>query len=163
MGRQSSTQCGGTAVGRSRIAVWRGGGNVKTLSTPVRWEETAMRLRDLVALGLVALPAALGAQRIPPPRLGGRGPTGPTELPPQPVPVARAIAYQRLRTSVEAYPIVSYIDAPGYGAMSHWTTFGGGSRVDYRVSRMMSATLDLTSSFLGGPAYIQTAELGTRF
>jgi len=77
--------------------------------------------------------------------------------------VARAIAYQRLRTSVEAYPIVSYIDAPGYGAMSHWTTFGGGSRVDYRVSRMMSATLDLTSSFLGGPAYIQTAELGTRF
>jgi hypothetical protein len=35
--------------------------------------------------------------------------------------------------------------------------------MDYRLNRFMSGTLDLTSSFIGGPAITETAELGTRF
>jgi hypothetical protein len=128
-------------------------------------QEVCMRIRTVLALTLIAAPALASAQRIPPPRIGGRGPTGATELPPQIAPVARAVAFQRSRASYETYPMVSYISAPGYGpgALSHWTTFGAGSRVDFRLRRNVSATLDLTSSFLGGPAYTQTAELGTRF
>jgi len=121
-------------------------------------------MRTAVVLTLLAAPAMLSAQRVPPPRLNGRGPTGPTELPPQIAPVARAVAIQRSRASFESYPMVSYIDAPGYGpsALSHWTSFGAGSRMDFRVRRNLSATLDITSSLYGGPAYTQTAELGTR-
>lgn len=123
-----------------------------------------MQIRTLAILAVFAVPGVVAAQRVPPPRLGGRGPTGPTQLPPQIAPVARAVAIQRSHVSIETYPMVSYIDAPGYapGALSHWTTFGGGSRIDYRVRRNLSATMDITSSFLGGPAYVQTAELGAR-
>jgi hypothetical protein len=37
-----------------------------------------------------------------------------------------------------------------------------GTRADYRVTRQLSATLDLTSSFLGGPLVMETAEIGGR-
>ena len=122
-----------------------------------------MRIRTAAVLAIVALPTMAAAQRMPArPRLGGQ-PTA-TELPPQIAPVARAVAYQRSHVSMEAYPLISYIDAPGFGpgALSHWTTLGGGSRIDYRVKPNLSATFDATSSFLGGPAVVSTAELGTR-
>ncbi|HMC53965.1 MAG TPA: hypothetical protein VKH19_02235 [Gemmatimonadaceae bacterium] len=123
-----------------------------------------MRIRTAVVVSLIALPAALSAQRIPPPRLGDRRPATPTDLPPQIAPVARAVAFQRSHVSFESYPILSYVNAPGYGpgAMSHWTTLGVGTRTEYRVRRNLSATFDVTSSFLGGPGYTYTAELGTR-
>jgi hypothetical protein len=46
--------------------------------------------------------------------------------------------------------------------MSSWSTAGLGARVDYRVNPNVSATLDVTSSFVGGPATTETAELGIR-
>ena len=46
--------------------------------------------------------------------------------------------------------------------MPTWTSFGTGTRADYRVTPYMSTTLDVTTSLLGGPAYTQTAEFGTR-
>jgi hypothetical protein len=121
-----------------------------------------MRARAVVAIVLLLLPAGLSAQRIPT-RAGGRGPGRGEPLPPQPPAVARELAYKRLRVSLESYPIISYVDAPGYfGGSGHWSSFGAGTRADYRVTRFVAATLDLTSSLLGGPAMTQTAELGTR-
>ncbi len=69
-----------------------------------------------------------------------------------------------MRLSVETYPLISYVRSPltGDGPVSDWTTFGTGTRGDYRVTRNLSLTLDLTSSFAGGPANVNTLELGTR-
>jgi hypothetical protein len=125
-----------------------------------------MRTRALIAIGLILLPGILTAQRVRPPRMGGPdGPTGAAPLPPVPAGIARELAYKRLRLSVESYPLVSYVEAPGFAVnspISSWTTFGVGTRFDYRVSRFLSATLDVTSSLLGGPANTHTVELGTR-
>jgi hypothetical protein len=125
-----------------------------------------MRVRAVVAIALLLLPAESGAQRFPLPGTGRRGPAQPVPLSPQPEPIARALAYRRLRVSVESYPLISYIQSPGLagdGRTSAWTTFGGGTRAEYRVTHIASATLDLTSSFAGSPLIVQTAELGTRF
>jgi hypothetical protein len=124
-----------------------------------------MRVRAVVAIGLLLLPAGLSAQRIRAPRIGGRGPAQPAPLPPQPAAIARELAYKRLRLSVETYPLISYVQAPGFGdgVVTSWTSFGAGTRADYRLTRYASATLDITSSFLGGPAVTETAELGARF
>ena len=122
-----------------------------------------MRTRSLVAIAALLLPAGLNAQRIPMPR--GRGPARPAPLPPQPAPIANELAYRRLPLSVESYPFVSYFQSPGFlnnGLIANWTSFGMGTRADYRITHLVSATLDLTSSFYGGPALVQTAELGTR-
>lgn len=125
-----------------------------------------MRIRALVAVALLAvtaLPAAAGAQRLPMPR--GRGPARPAPLPDMPASLAREYAYKRLPFSLESYPMISFFDAAGApaGYAPSWSAGGLGTRVDVRVKPYMSATLDLTSSFLGGPSYTQTAELGTRF
>jgi hypothetical protein len=126
---------------------------------------TVMRVRAGVAIAaLILVPAELSAQRLPLPGTR-RGPARPAPLPPQPEPIARALAYKRLRLSVEAYPLISYVRSAGLtgnGALSEWTTFGSGTRADYRLTRNVSATLDLTSSFAGGPVDVHTAELGTR-
>ena len=122
-----------------------------------------MRHRALFSLALLVVPVALSAQRFP--RIGSRRPAEPTALPPQPPAIARSLAYKRLRLSVESYPMVSFVSSPGFGAtdaVSHWTSFGAGTRADYRVTRRLSATLDMTSSFLGGLARTETVELGTR-
>src|SRR5204863_954391 len=94
-----------------------------------------------------------------------RGPGRPADLPPQPEPIAREIAYRRWRLSVESYPMVSRVESPGLSgvrALPAWTTFGTGTRAEYLLMRNVSATLDMTSSFLGGPAITNTVELGTR-
>lgn len=126
-----------------------------------------MRNRAVVAASvlLLPLPAIATAQRIPIPVVIGRRAPRPAELPPQPGPIAREVAYRRWRLSVESYPLVSYIQAPGLSgvrAMPSWATFGMGQRADYLLTRNFSATLDLTSSFLGGPAITNTVEVGTR-
>jgi hypothetical protein len=124
--------------------------------------EAEMRVRAVVAVILLVLPAALSAQRIPLPigrRIGGR------DLPPQPAPIANELAYKRWRLAIESYPMVSYFQTSGLtsaGAASAWTTVGTGTRADYLLNRHMSATLDMTSSFLGGPIIVNSVELGTR-
>ncbi|HZI41498.1 MAG TPA: hypothetical protein VFD67_07325 [Gemmatimonadaceae bacterium] len=119
-------------------------------------------MRIAIALVSLLLPAALNAQRIPLPR---PRPARPAPLPPQPTPIRQDLAYRRLRLSVETYPMVSYFHAPAFaanGSFPSWATFGTGTRADYRLTRNLSATMDMTSSFLGGPALVETAELGTR-
>jgi hypothetical protein len=72
---------------------------------------------------------------------------------------------RRWRLSVESYPLVSFVQSPGMSptrAFSSWTTFGTGTRADYLLTRNLSATMDITSSFLGGPAITNTAEVGAR-
>jgi hypothetical protein len=86
-------------------------------------------------------------------------------LSPQPEPIARALAYRRLRVSVESYPMISHVEASGFspdGRNSAWTGFGGGTRAEYRVTRNAAATLDLTSTMAGSPVVVSTAEIGTR-
>jgi hypothetical protein len=124
-----------------------------------------MRIRALFAIALLVLPAAAEAQRVRTPRLGGRGGARPAELPPQAPTISRELAYRRLPVSFESYSLMTYVRFPGFGdgVVSKGTTFGAGTRMDYRLSRFMSGTLDMTSSFIGGPAITQTAELGTRF
>lgn len=120
-----------------------------------------MRLRSLVAVALVVLPSTAIAQRLP--RIGTRTPPR-AALPPQAPVVTKALAYSRLRASFESYPMVTFFNTGSFtgNGQSQWATTGLGSRVDYRVARLLSATLDVTSSFLGGPVYAETAELGFR-
>lgn len=123
-----------------------------------------MRARALIAFVLLLLPVLAEAQRLP--RIGRRpGPTRGEPNPPQPPSVARELSYKRLNFAVETYPMIAHFDAAGFlspGATYDWTAFGAGTRVDYRVTRVLSATLDLTSSVIGGPAMTSTAEIGTR-
>ena len=122
-----------------------------------------MRLRAIVAIVLLLVPVELSAQRIP--RLRGRGPARPTTLPPQAPEIAREMSYKRLRVSFESYPLLSYYDASGLtnGTVSSWSSLGTGARADYRLKPHLSVTFDVTSSFYGGPAVTETAELGLRF
>jgi hypothetical protein len=125
---------------------------------------SVMRLVGLVSIGVLLAPVELSAQRLPLPGRSGRaGPRRPAPLPPQAEPVARNLAYKRLRFSVESYPLISYVRSPGVnGAFSDWTSFGSGTRADYRLNRYASLTVDVTSSFAGGLADVYTAEVGTR-
>lgn len=122
-----------------------------------------MRIRALVAIATLLLPAGLSAQRLPFP---GRRPhpAAPQPMPREPEPIARQMSYTRLRFSFESYPLLSFVQSSGFatGGSSTWATLGAGTRVEYRLSRYMAATMDLTSSVLGGPVNLSTAELGTR-
>jgi hypothetical protein len=123
-----------------------------------------MRVRALLAILVLLLPAASSAQRLPMPGTGRARPR-PADLPPQPPAVARALAYRRLPLSVESYPLLSRIETSGFtgdGMAPSWTSFGMGTRADYRITRYLSATMDVTSSFVGGPVVMETAEIGTR-
>ncbi|MFN2567167.1 MAG: hypothetical protein ABR499_19400 [Gemmatimonadaceae bacterium] len=125
---------------------------------------TVTRAGAVLSLVALLIPAGLSAQRLPVPGTGRRGPARPAPLPPQADPIARNLAYKRLRLSVESYPLISYVRSglAGDGVASDWTNFGMGTRADYRVARHVAVTLDLTSSFAGGPADVHTAELGIR-
>src|SRR3954465_14604727 len=106
------------------------------------WPEGIMRVRALVAIGLLLLPATASAQRVPLPRIGGARPGQPVPLSPQPAAIARAIAYRRLNLSVERYTLISYIDAPGIagaGRTSTWTSLGAGTRASYRLTPHVAA------------------------
>ncbi|HYC53139.1 MAG TPA: hypothetical protein VEB19_18690 [Gemmatimonadaceae bacterium] len=112
---------------------------------------------------LPLVPSTGEAQRIPSrPRGGPARPTPTPELPPG---IAREMNYRRLPVSVETYPMVSRVVTSGFegGGVRGWTSFGMGTRADYRVMKYVSATLDMTSAMFGGPALTQTLELGTRF
>lgn len=122
-----------------------------------------MRIRAFVAIAILLLPASLSAQRLPFP--GRRQhPAAPQPMPTEPAPIARQLAYTRLRVSFESYPLLSVVQSSGFasGGSSTWATLGAGTRAEYRLSRYLSATMDVTSSVLGGPVDLSTAELGTR-
>jgi len=124
-----------------------------------------MRVRTLIATLSLLLPTALSAQRIPLPVIPTKRGPGRAELPPQPEPIQRQLMMRRWRLSVESYPLVSFVQSPGMSptrAFTSWATFGTGTRADYLLTRNLSATMDVTSSFLGGPVITNTAELGAR-
>ena len=117
----------------------------------------------IVAIALL-LPSVASAQ-LRTPRVGGHHPGEPVPLGTQPEAVARSLALVRSRYSVEAYPLISRVEASGFSSgspASTWTSFGAGSRLDWRHTRYVSWTLDLTASYLGGVAHSETAEIGTR-
>lgn len=121
-----------------------------------------MRIRALGLLALVSLPAVVGAQVTIRPR-GGLTPTQPAEKPTEIPAVARALALHRARWSAEGYSIVSAIQLPtGVDAVTNYTTFGAGTRADYRFSDRFSATVDMTASPFGSLQSSQTAEVGAR-
>ena len=126
-----------------------------------------MRARNWVAIGLVLLPSISEAQTRPRIRLGGQPPRTAGALPdgPQARPVSQALRYRRLNLSVEGYTLVSRIDVPSFGGIpgESFTTGGTGTRIEYRFNRMLASTLDLTQSFIGGPVFNESAELGFRF
>ena len=117
-----------------------------------------MRTRFVFSLALLTLPMlTASAQRLPVtprPRVAR-----PAELPPQPGPIAREMAYKRLPYSSETYPMISYHT---FG-FSSWLVGGIGEHVDLRVAPRLSLTLDGTSSMLGSPMQTNTVELGVRF
>ena len=123
-----------------------------------------MRARSWVAIGLVLLPSISEAQLRPRIRLGGQPPRA-TPSGPQPRVVSEALRYRRLNLSVEGYTLVSRIDVPSFGGIpgESFTTGGTGTRIEYRFNRMLASTLDLTQSFIGGPVFNESAELGFRF
>lgn len=123
-----------------------------------------MRARALLFSAFVALPCALGAQRIPLPRIHRRPTPQPADLPPQPPEVARSIAYHRSRWSTEAYSLLTAIQVPdNVGGTQGYTSFGTGTHGDYRYNQHFSATIDLTASSLFSPSMSGTAELGSRY
>ena len=122
-----------------------------------------MRITSFVAIALVVPSAAFAQLRGG--RIGGARPERPVPLGRQPEVVARAIVMQRSRYAVETYPLISRVVAPSFVAgrpISSWNSLGAGTRLDYRFTRHVSLTGDLTSSLYGGPAQMQTAELGMR-
>lgn len=123
-----------------------------------------MRIRPSVffSAALLFVPALAEAQRLP--RIRSRGPARPAELPPMPGSVAREMSYRRLPYSVESYPTLSYFSTSGSpaGRAPRWISGGLGTRVDLRVARATSITLDMGQSFVGSPTVTQTLELGTR-
>lgn len=124
-----------------------------------------MRARVVLAFVSLLVPAGAGAQIAPLPGGGRVDPTWPVPLSPQPAPIARLAEYRRMRISVESYPLVGVVHAPGLveGGATSWAIVGTGSRAEYRLDPTVSVTLDVTSSFAGSPIVAQTAELGTRF
>jgi hypothetical protein len=122
-----------------------------------------MRIRTAVAAALL-LPSIASAQaRVPRGIVGGR--PQPAPLGPQPEPIARAIKIQRSHYSFETYPLLSRAMSPAISTVrntSNWS-YGTGTRIDYRLTQYISWTVDMTSSFMGGPVTSQTIEPGIRF
>jgi len=126
--------------------------------------EVDMRNRALLLTALLIAPVALSAQvgRLPRGTRGGAPPTA-APLPPEAPVVARALALKRSRWSGEAYSLISTFQVPDGVGTTTYTSFGTGTRADYRYSDHLSATVDLTASALGSPVMSESAELGTRF
>lgn len=121
-----------------------------------------MRTRTALLAALLALPAVLTGQRLP--VVPRRTIPEPASLPPQAEPVDRALRVTRSRWSIEGYGLVSNIRMPEVaGGGSGFTTFGSGTRGDYRYAEHFTVTMDLTASMLNAPAFVATAEAGTRY
>ena len=122
-----------------------------------------MRVRTVMAAVALLLPSVATAQLRP--GIDGRNPSPRLPEGRQPEVIARAQGLIRSRYSVEAYPLISRVEASGLGTASpaaRWTSFGTGTRLDWRQTDYLSWTIDVTASYLGGPAITETAEVGTR-
>lgn len=117
-----------------------------------------MRIALVALLVVVAVPADLDAQFRRPPRRPP--PSIPADLPPAAPGVVHALSFRRTRLAVETYPLMSVIHAPALG--STWTTVGGGSHGEFRLTPWVLASLDLTASSWASPSSSETAELGVR-
>ena len=123
-----------------------------------------MRIPTAVVAATLLVPTVATAQLRAPgidPREPGRQMPGGG----QPDAITRAQALIRSRYSVEAYPLISRVEASGLSDGSptaRWTSFGTGTRLDWRHTDYLSWTLDLTASYLGGSAVSETAEIGMR-
>lgn len=116
--------------------------------------------KALLAL-VILTPAAAAAQfRIP----GRRALPPAIELPPQAPAIARDMVYQRMRYAVSTYSVVTRVVSPAYtgGYRPAWTSGGVGSHLNYQLVPNLALTADVTTSFIGGPAAIETGELGLR-
>ena len=123
-----------------------------------------MRSRTLMVAVALLLPSVATAQLRP--GIDGRNPSPRLPEGRQPEVIARAQGLIRSRYSIEAYPLISRVEASGLGTGSpaaRWTSFGTGTRLDWRQTDYLSWTVDVTASYLGGPAITETAEVGTRF
>jgi len=125
--------------------------------------EVDMRNRALLLTALLIAPAVTSAQiRLPRGARGGAPPTA-APLPPEAPVVAKVLALKRSRWSSEAYTQISSFQLPDGVGTTSYTSFGGGTRADYRLTDHFSATMDLTASALGSPLIAETGELGARF
>jgi hypothetical protein len=123
-----------------------------------------MRTRALVGIAVLALPTIVSAQVTRLPRPGERSPGETGSTPPREIPVvARDLNAKRARWSAEGYTLVSAFQSPSGPGDVSYSTFGVGTRADYRLSTRTSATIDMTYSPLGTLGTSQTAEVGTRF
>lgn len=123
-----------------------------------------MRARHIAALVLLLLPSVAQAQRRFP-WWFGRGRDEGREMPPVPGQISRDLSYHRLRYSVESYPFITTIQAPGFaapGIRSQWTSLGVGEHLSWRLSQWSSVAADVTSAQIGGLAATESIELGTR-
>ena len=123
-----------------------------------------MRTCTVILAVVLLVPSVAHSQRRAP-GIGGQLPGMPMPDVRQPDVIARSQAFVRSRYSVEAYPLISRVEAPGLvngGPTSRWTSFGTGTRLDWRHTDYLSWTLDVTASYLGGPAITETAEVGAR-
>jgi hypothetical protein len=120
-----------------------------------------MRTRVSSLLALLALPAALEAQRLP--SIARRPTPLPAPLPPTAAPVARALEYHSSRWSAEAYGTISNVRMPTGAGLMNFGAFGAGTHGGYRFADRFSGTVDLTTSLFGAPKNVQTAEVGGRF
>lgn len=123
-----------------------------------------MRISTAVVAVALLLPSVATAQLRRPgidrPRPGEGISTGK-----QPEAIARAQALVRSRYSVEVYPLINRVEASGVAEGSptaRWTSFGTGTRLDWRHTEYLSWTMDLTAAYVGGQATTETAELGVR-
>ncbi|MEO6525206.1 MAG: hypothetical protein ABIP93_01140, partial [Gemmatimonadaceae bacterium] len=94
-----------------------------------------MRIRTALVAVALLLPSITSAQLRTPRIGGGRHPGQPVPLGTQPEVIARAQAAVRSRYSMEAYPLISRVEAPGMESgspTSAWTSFGSGTRLDWR-------------------------------
>lgn len=128
------------------------------------------RMRRLtLALVALSLPAAsLAAQRgMKIPTLG-RTPDRPAEKPPQAPGIHDVRLYNRYklsRFSLESSPMLSYMQTTGFvaeGVPTDYWTFGDATQLSYRMSPSVFLTSAFTSSSIGGPFQLGTAEFGTR-
>jgi hypothetical protein len=121
-----------------------------------------MRIRTVMAVVALLLPRVATAQ-LPVPGIDARRPDRRVPDGRQPEAIDRAQRLVRSRYSVEVYPLISRVTAAGEGSpTASWTSFGSGTRLDWRHTDYLSWTLDVTVSYFGGAAITETAEVGAR-
>jgi hypothetical protein len=126
--------------------------------------------RLTLALVALTLPAAnLAAQRIIGIGAGrGKTPERPADKPPQAPGIHDVRLYNRYlvsRFALETSPMLSYMQTTGFVAenipANYWS-LGDATQLSFRAAPSLMLTTGFTSSILGGPFSLSSAEVGTR-